>query len=392
MPFPNEHRARQRPPGGFARFRRGAPEGTPAGIEFIWGVRADGTTEVQSIAFNASRWTPTRARAWLRAHDFKSTLEVAIRQRDRIRKERWRVGADRGLPIVEGRWDGAAAKRRVFQWAGFGTDRPNVARAARAFLAYDADKARTRGAYVLPFADVRAGRLVAITGGLNAAAQRLPQTDIPDATKRRAQTVLDSYRARMRKAVTMSGIEQINKRLDQTSELLAGLLPGEDSIDTPERATVQKAEQALTDAQNAESDALLRKEAEAAAAEIVKAGLPAAVKASALKTIGASITKLTTLRDSVAKQPAFPGGTGGSLVAKAFTGIASALTKAATSYSSNKTEKTEGEPAEAERQQAIDDLADHVWPADLMAKTPGKEDDWDVQPGAADSAAVAEAG
>ena len=107
----------------------------------------------------------------------------------------WRVGAARNLPIVEGTWDGAAAKRRVFEWAGGDDFSPTKAR--KAFLAYDADDANQRGAYKLPFADVRDGELVAITGGLRAAASRLPQTDIPESTKEEARKVLDKYFDRM---------------------------------------------------------------------------------------------------------------------------------------------------------------------------------------------------
>lgn len=77
MPFPNEHAARQSDPGRFDRFRRGKPEGFPSGVEAIWGIRADGGTEIQSIRAKASEWTVAEFREWLEEHDFKATIEQA---------------------------------------------------------------------------------------------------------------------------------------------------------------------------------------------------------------------------------------------------------------------------------------------------------------------------
>ena len=117
-----------------------------------------------------------------------------------VTKATWRVGADRNLPIVEGTWDGAAAKSRIFSWAGFDDDNPDSSKARRAFLAYDADASELKGSYKLPFADLIDGELKAVTNGLNAAASRLPQTDIPDSVKETARNVLDGYAQRAEKS------------------------------------------------------------------------------------------------------------------------------------------------------------------------------------------------
>jgi ATP-dependent protease ClpP protease subunit len=109
----------------------------------------------------------------------------------------WTVGAERDLPIDENAaWDGAAAAERVLDAAGFNGDKPDPAYARDAFLAYDAANAALKGSYKLPFADVVGGKLTAIAAGLDNAASRLPQTDIPKDVKDRAEAVLQHYRDR----------------------------------------------------------------------------------------------------------------------------------------------------------------------------------------------------
>jgi len=119
---------------------------------------------------------------------------------DRIAVEAkaWRVGAARDLRIVErDRWDGDAARARIFEWAGWPDD-PDPRRARRGFLIYDDENQEVRAGYKLPFADVVDGELVAITAGIRAAASRLPQTDAPEEVLQRARAVLDRYLERMR--------------------------------------------------------------------------------------------------------------------------------------------------------------------------------------------------
>src|SRR5690554_903345 len=111
----------------------------------------------------------------------------------------WKVGASRGLPIVErSGWDDGPVRARVFKWAGW-PDNPQPSKARRAFLVYNTDDPELKGSYKLSFADVVNGRLVAISSGLRAAASRLPQTNIPEDVRARARAVLDRYFARMKK-------------------------------------------------------------------------------------------------------------------------------------------------------------------------------------------------
>lgn len=71
-PFPNEHRARQVDPSSFEKFRRGKPEGFPPGVDVIYGVTAEGKSEIQSIAFDTSEWDESAAKQWLSDHEFKT--------------------------------------------------------------------------------------------------------------------------------------------------------------------------------------------------------------------------------------------------------------------------------------------------------------------------------
>lgn len=108
----------------------------------------------------------------------------------------WKCGAARNLPIVErGSWDGAAAKARIFAWAGW-PDNPSSSKARRCFLAYDAAEPDLKGSYKLPFADIVEGSPKAISSGLAAAATRLDGTHIPDGVKASARAVLAHYRRR----------------------------------------------------------------------------------------------------------------------------------------------------------------------------------------------------
>lgn len=105
----------------------------------------------------------------------------------------WKVGAARNLPIEDSDdWDGAAAERSIFEYAG--GDDFDPAKARRGFLVYDADKPDDRGSYKLPIAHAVDGELKVPKGGIRAAASRIPDTDVPDDVKKRAQAVLDAYK------------------------------------------------------------------------------------------------------------------------------------------------------------------------------------------------------
>lgn len=122
------------------------------------------------------------------------TIDRAIRRVAPEVRSPWVAGGDESLPVDETReWDGAAAAERVFALAGFDTDEPSPSIAARAFLVHDAGAPELRGSYKLGFADVIDGELVAIRSGLNAAASRLEQTDIPAEAMDAAREILEEY-------------------------------------------------------------------------------------------------------------------------------------------------------------------------------------------------------
>ncbi len=69
-PYPNEHAARMHDPGAYDHFRR-ENDKFGKGINVIWGIKKDGTTEVQAIRFDAKKFTPAEAKKWLKDHDYK---------------------------------------------------------------------------------------------------------------------------------------------------------------------------------------------------------------------------------------------------------------------------------------------------------------------------------
>ena len=74
-PFPNEHAARQLDPKGFDSFARKNNHFGP-GIHAIFGIKA-GKSKVQSVRFSAAKFTTEQAKAWLKEHGYKTTLEAA---------------------------------------------------------------------------------------------------------------------------------------------------------------------------------------------------------------------------------------------------------------------------------------------------------------------------
>ncbi len=114
--------------------------------------------------------------------------------------EKWKVGADRNLDISDRDvpWDPAAAKKRIFTWAGFDGDSPDSTKARKVFLVYDSAHADLKGSYKLPFADIRDGKPVVIRAAIRNAASRLPQTDIPQDVKDRARKIIDQYLEKFR--------------------------------------------------------------------------------------------------------------------------------------------------------------------------------------------------
>jgi hypothetical protein len=79
VPFPNEHAARQLPPGNFIKFRRSNLK-FPKGISAIIGIKSNGKTAIQSLRFDRKIWTVPKAREWLKSHNFKTTIEEATKK------------------------------------------------------------------------------------------------------------------------------------------------------------------------------------------------------------------------------------------------------------------------------------------------------------------------
>ena len=70
MPYPNEHAARLKPPGMFKRFRR-TNDKFGKGIHVIWGITKDGDVMIESIRFDADKFTVAEAKKWLKDHGYK---------------------------------------------------------------------------------------------------------------------------------------------------------------------------------------------------------------------------------------------------------------------------------------------------------------------------------
>ena len=70
-PYPNEHSARIKNPGGYIRLRR-KNDYFKSGIDVIWGITKENKTEVQAIRFDKGEYTVAEAKAWLKKNNFKS--------------------------------------------------------------------------------------------------------------------------------------------------------------------------------------------------------------------------------------------------------------------------------------------------------------------------------
>jgi hypothetical protein len=96
-------------------------------------------------------------------------------------------------------WDGAAAERRVREWAG-AQDEPNE-KYRDAHVWYDADKKGNFTAYKLLIADVVDGRLKAVPRGVMAAGNVMQGSrggvDLPERDIDRVKSHLAKYYAKM---------------------------------------------------------------------------------------------------------------------------------------------------------------------------------------------------
>jgi len=111
MPYPNEHAARLRNPDRYARFRR-ENDKFGAGIHAIWGILANGTVELQTIRFDASKFTVAQAKAWLRKHDYHPILFEAAHGEESRGTEMSKLGLTEG-PLGIPQTDAAAKETEL---------------------------------------------------------------------------------------------------------------------------------------------------------------------------------------------------------------------------------------------------------------------------------------
>lgn len=109
----------------------------------------------------------------------------------------WKVSGKTDLPLTadDREWDGSAAEKAIFKWAGW-PDNPDPKKAEQAFFAYDSSKPEEKGSYKLPFATVVDGQLKAVPHGLHAVSVVLDGgrggVDLP-------KSVLDDIRGKVEK-------------------------------------------------------------------------------------------------------------------------------------------------------------------------------------------------
>jgi HK97 family phage prohead protease len=118
----------------------------------------------------------------------------------------WKVGASLTLPVGDDdAWDRAAAEASIFERVGFdgpstgsGQAKPDSAFARKGFLAYDAERAGERDAYLFPFAKMVDGRLTVVPAALSEAGRLLETADLPAEVVEKARAVLTHYRGKMK--------------------------------------------------------------------------------------------------------------------------------------------------------------------------------------------------
>lgn len=85
MPFPKEHSSRQNDPDKYIRIRR-ENDKFGSGIDVIWGVKSDGSVEVQAIRFDKNKYSPSEVKEWLKNHDYKTSIEQATEKKERYQR------------------------------------------------------------------------------------------------------------------------------------------------------------------------------------------------------------------------------------------------------------------------------------------------------------------
>ncbi|MBN9255264.1 MULTISPECIES: hypothetical protein [unclassified Mesorhizobium] len=117
----------------------------------------------------------------------------------------WKVGASRNLPLVEGNKRLAAAGVAILAHADFDSDSPDTAFARKGFLAYDAANPDVASSYLIPFATMVDGRLMASPAAVKSARAALMASDLPEDVTAKAMAVIDHYEGKMSKQTAVSG-------------------------------------------------------------------------------------------------------------------------------------------------------------------------------------------
>lgn len=75
MPYATEHAARQQDPKKYMRLRR---KKLTKGVDAVIGFDKSGTSEIQSLRFDAEQFSTSEAKQWLKDHGFSTSLEEAV--------------------------------------------------------------------------------------------------------------------------------------------------------------------------------------------------------------------------------------------------------------------------------------------------------------------------
>lgn len=132
----------------------------------------------------------------LKAEPLGSTRPFALPEPDESTLEKKDVIGSSDLPVVKGDWDASSAEKRIWEWANGDTSKVK-----RAYFWLDGDP-ENKSSYKLPFADVRDGKLVAISNALSAVKGALNGArggveGIPDADKKRIMSKVEDYEKRL---------------------------------------------------------------------------------------------------------------------------------------------------------------------------------------------------
>lgn len=100
-PYPNEHAARLTDPDQYDSIRRINDEGGK-GIDFLYGIK-DNKTEIQSIRFDASQYSPDEAKTWLSEHDFSPIKFEEATGNSRMTEKKFYRSAQISDPVIDDR-------------------------------------------------------------------------------------------------------------------------------------------------------------------------------------------------------------------------------------------------------------------------------------------------